>query len=60
MIRKMKLDDSLLENISGGRPDVSVRDILDDPREPTWDVLYIADGKNNPGGNEDIFNPKLV
>ena len=56
----MKLDDSLLEDISGGRPDVSVRDTLDDPREPTWDVPYIADGKNNPGGNEDIFNPKLV
>ncbi len=60
MIRKMKLDDSLLECISGGRPDVSVRDILDDHREPCWSPLYFADGKNNPGGNEDIFNPKLV
>ena len=60
MIRKMKLDDSLLECISGGRPDVTVRDIPDDRIGPCWDVPYVADGKNNPGGNEDIFNPKLV
>lgn len=60
MIRKMKLDDSLLEFIGGGRPDVSVRDIPDGRIVPGRDVPYIADGKNNPGGNEDIFNPKLV
>ena len=56
----MKLDDSLLEFIGGGRPDVSVRDIPDGRIVPGRDVPYIADGKNNPGGNEDIFNPKLV
>ena len=48
---KMKLDEKLLENIWGGRPgsvyEFTSREI---------DGMFI-DGKNQPGGNEDILKP---
>jgi hypothetical protein len=51
---KMKLDEELLENIWGGRPG-SVYELAPE----LCDIRFI-DGKNQPGGNEDILKPTRV
>ena len=48
---QMKLDEELLENIWGGRPG-SVYELT----FKKIDGMFI-DGKNQPGGNEDILKP---
>ena len=48
---QMKLDEELLENIWGGRPG-SVYEFT----HKKIDGMFI-DGKNTPGGNEDILKP---
>ena len=48
---QMKLDEKLLENIWGGRPG-SVYEFTSKKIGGRF-----IDGKNQPGGNEDILNP---
>lgn len=48
---QMKLDEELLENIWGGRPGSAY-----EFTSKKIDGMFI-DGKNQPGGNEDILKP---
>ena len=48
-----KLNEEMLENICGGRPDGPLNDITH--CDAYDEFLHLTDGKNNPGGNEDIY-----
>ena len=52
----MKLNDAMLENICGGRPDGPLNDIT--YGDAYDEFLHLTDGKNTPGGNEDIYTRK--